>query len=223
MYHEVEIEWRGRTLDVACMLPSPCFPRNSLAIVGVYDVEQDENIVGELWGTEDALEIRALVEQAAKSLPLWPANLVAELRDLAVSAPNECLRLLASATADTLEHGAPRTADYRGHRVGVPDKLDEDRVIVASQVAPKTAFAVIGALGVDLVGGAMLLELRVDRGGAFIGALRLDTTALPGPSVREAWNEVHPMVDWILLRSSSWSLIPDDLNAPSRHLWLESA
>ncbi len=77
----------------------------------------------------------------------------------------------------------------------------------------------ISALGVDLVGGAMLLELRVDRERAFFGALRLDTGVLPGPLVREAWNEVHPMMDWILLRSSSWSLIPDGLNEPGRRLW----
>jgi hypothetical protein len=222
MYHEFDVQWRGRVLEISCLLPSPCFPRPSVAIVGVYD-PQGDNVTGELWGTDDALEIRALVERHAKTLPLWPASIVNELRDVAVVAPDERLRLLASATADTLERGAPRSVDHSAERLGVPDRPAEDCVMVFLQAEPTTTFAVISALGVDLVAGSVLLELRVDRAGEFFGALRLSTAELPGPSVGAAWDEVHPLVHWILLRSSRWTLIPDDSNAPGRQLWLDGA
>jgi hypothetical protein len=217
MYSEFNVEWRGETLGINCMLPSPCFPRDDIAVVGVYD-EDGNDIAPALWGTPDALEIHALIEEQAKTLPRWPLAILDELRELATSAPAEQLCLLAAATADTLEHGTPRSPRYALDYRNWAPTLQHEAAIVHLREAPQVAFAVINSLGVDLVERAMRLEMRCDRKNTFFGALKVTPSVLPGRLGRSAWPEIHPVVDW-LLRRPEWCLITDGLNQRARRLW----
>ncbi len=218
MYHELEIEWQGAVLDVSCMLPSPCFPRTRLAIVGVYD-EHGDNITGELWGSADSAQIRALVEERAYGVARWPVAIVAELRAIAAGAPDERLRLLAHASADTLEEGRPQGPDHGMARQVVTDRRDDERVIVYAQQAAQATFAIINAHGVDLIDRVVLLELRADRDEAFFGALKVSQLLLPGPAARQVWKDIHPIVEWVFMRPSEWTLMPDGVNKRARRMW----